>query len=111
MSESTRETTHYQPSTFERWVLRTLIGLLVALVGWIGIRAIDGQDKTAAAVNDLTTRVAVMSGQLSDLTAQVQSTSELQKQVATMQQVQADHERRIGRLEDATTPKAREWPR
>jgi TolA-binding protein len=111
VSELPREVTHYQPSTFERWALRILIGLLVSIVGWIGIRAIDGQDKTASAVNDLTTQVAVMRGQLSDLATQVQSTSELQKQVATMQQVQADHERRLGRIEDASIPKSREWPK
>lgn len=91
---------HYVPTKFERWALRGLISLLVMLVSWIGLRAIDGQDKTVDAVRDLTTQVAVMRNQISDLTLQVGDTHDMTKQIAVMQQMQQDHERRIELLED-----------
>lgn len=94
------EAGHYVPTTIERWALRGLISVLVALVSWIGLRAINGQDKTVDAVRDLTTQVAVMRSQMSDLTLQVGDTHDMTKQIAVMEQTLQDHERRIELLED-----------
>jgi cell division protein FtsB len=94
------EHAHYEPNTFERWAVRGLIGILVTLVGWIGVRAINGQDQAASAMRDLSTQVAVMRTQMADLSVQVGDTHDMTKQIAVMQQTLQDHERRIELLED-----------
>jgi len=90
---------HYQPTNLEKWSLRFLLGVLLALVSWVGVRAIDSQDATTKSVNDLTEKVAVISVQLSELSGQVSVATTLPQQVALMQQVQQDHERRLEKLE------------
>lgn len=91
---------HYDPTALERWLFRLAIGALVSVVCWIGVRAINGQDQTAQAMRDLSTEVAVMRSQMTDLTVQVGDTHDMTKQIAVMQQTLQDHERRIELLED-----------
>lgn len=93
------EQRHYEPSTFERWALRSLIAALVGLVSWIGIRAINGQDATTTAVRGLTTQMAVMQSQVNGISSQLSDTNQLTRQIAVMQETQQDHERRLEMLE------------
>lgn len=93
-------TTHYQPAAFEKWALRLLLGLLLALVSWVGVRAINSQEDTTKSVNDLTEKMAVFSVQLTYLSGQVSSATALSQQVALMQQIQQDYGRRLQHLEN-----------
>lgn len=90
---------HYQPATLEKWLFRGLLAILIALVGWVGNRAINSQDATTKSVNDLTDKVAVLSIQLTDLSTQVSQYTTTPQQIALMQQIQSDHEKRLERLE------------
>ena len=92
-------TEHYQPSSFERWALRGLIGALVGVVCWIGVQAINSQHDTAKAVSDLSQNVAVMQAQMTILTSNVNDVRTLTSTVAQMQVTQSEHERRITDLE------------
>lgn len=102
-------TDHYQPSGIERWALRGAIGILVAVVGWIGVQAINGQRDTAKAVNDLSQNVAVMQVQMTALTSNVNDVRALTNTVAQMQVTQAEHERRITDLENGRGVKVKGW--
>lgn len=84
---------------WERWVFRTIVGILIALVGWLGVHAVTGQQDTTSAVNTLSIQMAVMQSQLTSLGTQVNDTQNLTKQVAVMQEELQDHERRIEYLE------------
>jgi hypothetical protein len=92
-------TEHYQPTNFERWALRGAIGVLVGVVGWIGVTAIEGQQQTATAVSELSRNVAVMQAQMTALTSNVNDVRALTNTVAQMQVTQAEHERRLTDLE------------
>lgn len=92
--------THYQPATFEKWALRFLLGVLLGLVSWVGVRAINSQEDTTKSVNDLTEKMAVFSVQLTYLSGQVSSATALSQQVALMQQIQQDYGRRLQKLEE-----------
>lgn len=99
MTETDDVTEHYQPNAFERWALRGAIGVLVAVVGWIGVSAIQGQKDQARAIGDLAQNVAVMQAQMSALTSNVNDVRSLTSTVAQMQVTQAEHERRITDIE------------
>jgi hypothetical protein len=91
---------HYQLTDLEKWAFRTVLALLIMLVSWVSVRAITSQDNTAKSVNDLTEKVAVFSVQLGYISGQVSTTSSLSQQVALIQQLQQDHEKRLQRLEE-----------
>lgn len=97
--ETTDTISHYRPNSLEKWLFRGLLTVLIALVGFIGNRAINSQDATTKSVNDLTDKVAVLSTQFSYLSSQISQYTTTPQQLALMQQVQTDHEKRLERLE------------
>lgn len=94
---------HLTLTFWERWVFRTIVGILIALVGWLGVRAVDAQGSTTSAVATLSVQMAVMQNQISAISTQVTDTNTLTRQVAVLQEEVQDHERRIELLEDRTT--------
>ena len=90
---------HYEPTSFERWALRGAVSALVAVVAWIGVAAINGQEATTKAVNALSQNMAVVQAQMTALTSNVNDVRALTNTVAQMQVVQTEHERRIQLLE------------
>lgn len=84
---------------WERWVLRFLIGILMALISWIGLTAIDSSKNTTQAVYQLSTQMAVVQSQISTLNTNVSNVQGLTTVVTQMQVTQTEILRRIAALE------------
>lgn len=76
----------------------------VALTGWLLAHQYQTitqtQAETSQKMGELVTQVAVLNGQMQQLSTQLADVPALTRQVAQMQVEQQEHERRISKLED-----------
>lgn len=109
---------HFSLGPLERWIVGlasvALIGMFVFIFNSFSVRLDrqgDAQDKQLEAQRTMATQLAVMSGQMTTLNAQLADVPGLNTRVTKIETNQAELIRRVGRIEDGGTTKMKGWTR
>ena len=102
---------HFSLGPMERWILAIASASLIGMAIFIFNSITSRQDKQGDAQQNMVTQMAVMNGQLTTLSTQLADIPGLANRTTKLEANQTELTRRVGRLEDVGSAKAREWTR
>lgn len=109
---------HFSLGPMERWIVGiasiALVGMFLYIFNSFSVRLDrqgDAQDKQLEAQRSMATQLAVMSGQMTTLNTQLADVPGLNTRTTKLETNQAELIRRVGRLEDGGSTKAKGWTR